>query len=240
MRLALAEAVSGGGDSCLTPLSVFERLDALVGETSLYDFLRLEPEEGYGDAAGFVETVRREYYRELWEECSRAAGLVEEAEYDRLLSDYFHHVRAFVAGDKVKNPTSGQWEEPSEKLLESVERHLEIDGEVAEFRQNLVTKAAAWSLDHPGEKLDYATAFREIHDQLHRSFYAERRRAVRAVLSSLLRLGTGDQKSLDAGQKAKAENAMKGLQEAGYCPRCAKEAVAFLLRAEDQYGADEG
>ncbi|MHC4915042.1 MAG: PrkA family serine protein kinase [Planctomycetota bacterium] len=239
VRLAISEAVSMTGDACLTPLSVFERLEAMVGETTLYDFLRLEPEDGYGDAAGFVDVARREYFQETWQECSRAAGLVEEAEYDRLLSDYFHHVRAFVAGDKVQNPTSGEWEEPSRKLLESVEKHLEIEGDVAEFRQNLVTKAAAWSLDHPGEKLDYATAFREIHEQLHRSFYAERRRAVRSVLEHLLTLETDDERGLHEDQKSKARRAMDALCSAGYCPRCAKEVVAFLLRCEDRYGGGE-
>ncbi len=237
LTLVLSEAVSAGGeDTCLTPLAIFDRLDALTTETSLYDFLRLEPEDAYGDPGAFVDLVRREFYAEAWEQCSRAAGLVEESEYDRLLSDYFHHVRATVAGDKVQNPTTGEWGDPSEKLLESVEKHLEIEGEVADFRQGLVTKAAAWSLDHPGEKLDYPVAFREIHDQLHQSFYADRRRAVRGVLQGLLRLGTDDERGLEDDQKAKAQATMEALTEVGYCPQCAKEVVAFLLRAEDVYG----
>jgi predicted Ser/Thr protein kinase len=234
VKLAVSEATAGA-EGCLTPLAVFDRLEALAGETSLYDFLRLEPDEGYGDAAGFVEECRREYFREAWEECSRAAGLVEEAEYDRLLGDYFHHVRAVVAGDKVQNPTSGEWEEPSGKLMESVEQHLDIEGDVAEFRQGLVTRAAAWSLDHPGEKLDYQVAFKEIHDQLHRSFYEDRRRAVRGVLQSLLRLDTDDEKGLLADQRSKARNTMDSLVAVGYCSSCAKEMVAFLLRREGEY-----
>jgi len=239
LKLVISEAVSGAGeDTCLTPLAVFDRLDGLVSETSLYDFLRLEPDEGYGDPAAFVELVRREFYAEAWEQCSRAAGLVEESEYDRLLSDYFHHVRALVAGDKVQNSTTGEWTEPSEKLLQSVEEHLEIEGDVAEFRQGLVTKAAAWSLDHPGERLDYAVAFREIHDQLHQSFYADRRRAVRSVLQGLLRLDTEDEPGLEEEQKTKARSTMEALTEVGYCPQCAKEVVAFLLRAEDVYGSE--
>jgi serine protein kinase len=239
LKLVISEAAGAAGeDACLTPLAVFDRLELLVTETSLYDFLRLEPEEGYGDPAGFVEVVRREFYAEAWEQCSRAAGLVEESEYNRLLSDYFHHVRAVVAGEEVQNPTSGKWEAASEKLLASVEQHLEIEGEVSDFRQNLVTKAAAWSLDHPGEKLDHTVAFRDIHDQLHQSFYAERRRAVRSVLQSLLRLDTEDERGLDDSQKAKARVTMEALTEVGYCPQCAKEVVAFLLRAEDKYSSE--
>jgi hypothetical protein len=116
-----------------------------------------------------------------------------------------------------------------------VERQLEIEGNVSDFRQGLVTRAAAWSLDHPGEKLDYPIAFREIHDQLHQSFYADRRRAVRAVLTSLLRLGTDDEHGLDQDQLASARSTMKALAAEGYCTRCSKEVVAFLLRTEDTY-----
>jgi len=235
IRLVLSDALAAAGEGCLTPLAVFERLEELVQETSLYDFLRLEPDEAYGDAPGFVETVRREYYARIWEECARAAGLVEEAEYERLLADYFRHLRSLVAGDKVRNPSSGEWEEPNRKLLESVEKHLQTGSDVDEFRKNLVTKAAAWSLDHPGEKLDYAAAFRDVHTQLHRSFYAERRKAVHRVLESVLRLGTDDEAALPPDQKSRATSTMDALCSTGYCPRCAKEVAAFVLRGEDTY-----
>jgi predicted Ser/Thr protein kinase len=241
LRLVLSEVSSERATGCLTPLVVLDRIERLTGQTSSYEFLRVEPEGGYGDASGFVELVRGEYCREIWADCCVAAGLVNEDEFARLLADYFIHVRAFAAGDRVQNPANGKWEEPNRKLLESVEKHLDIEGDVAEFRRGLITRAAAWSLDHPGEKMDCALAFSNIREQIRRSSLIERLAAVRSTLEGLLRLDTEDQHLLGQEQLAASRRTMDGLCSLGYCPVCAKEVAAFALRNEDKItAADAG
>jgi predicted Ser/Thr protein kinase len=114
--------------------------------------------------------------------------------------------------------------------MKSVETHLAIEGDTDDFRKSLVTKAAAWSLDHPGEKLDPQVVFREQYEALRLSFLAEHRKTIRGVLQGLLRLGTDDERGLTPDQKAKAASTGQALLAAGYCPECAKEVAAFVLR----------
>ena len=230
LQLVLADAAAGDSHPCLTPLAVLEQLEELVEETTVYDFLRVEPEGDFIKPEEFIETVREEYHQIVWREVSAAAGLVAEAEYQRLLRDYFTHVRAFVAGDKVQNPANGRWEPASEEFMKSVETHLRPEGDTGDFRKSLVTRAAAWSLDHPGEKPDLMLVFRNLLDAIQESFYGERRKAVKAVLQALLRLGTDEEGMLPPEQKSKAEGTMKALLETGYCPECAKEVASFILR----------
>jgi len=229
MQLVLADA-AGSAPGCLTPLRVLAQVEELVKQTSTYDFLRLEPEGDYLKPAEFVETVRQEYYQTVWRETSGAAGLVDEAEYQRLLHDYFVQMRAFVSGDKVQNPANGRWEPANKEFMKSVEAHLAIEGDTDDFRKSLVTRAAAWSLDHPGEKLDPQVVFREQFEALRLSFLAEHRKTVRVVLQALLRLGTDEERALPPDHKAKAETTRRALLAAGYCPECAKEVAAFVLR----------
>ncbi len=228
MQLVLADAASNHG--CLTPLKLLGQIEELVRQTSTYDFLRLDADGDYFKPAEFVETVREDYYQMVWRETSSAAGIVEEAEYQRLLRDYFVHVRAFVSGDKVQNPANGRWEPANQEFMRSVEAHLSVEGETDDFRRSLVTKAAAWSLDHPGEKLDPLVVFSEQFDALRLSFLTEHRKTVRTVLQSVLRLGTDDERSLSAEQRARAEAARKSLLGAGYCQDCLKEVAAFVLK----------
>jgi len=228
MQLILADAAAGEG--CLTPLKLLDRLAEFVKQVSTYDFLRLEAEGDYFKPAEFVETVREEYAETVWREASSAAGIVEESEYRRLMRDYFVHVRAFVSGDKIQNAANNRWEPASQELMRSVESRLGIDGETDDFRKGLVTRAAAWSLDHPGDKLDPLAVFSEQFEMLRLSFLAEQRRTVKTVLDAVLRLGTDEEKSLPADQRTRAEAARKSLLAAGYCQDCLREMAAFVLR----------
>jgi predicted Ser/Thr protein kinase len=145
------------------------------------------------------------------------------------------HVRSFVSGDKIQNQANSRWEPANQEFLRSVETHLPIEGNIDDFRKGLVTQAAAWSLDHPGEKLDPLVVFSEQFDSLRQSFMAEHRKTVKAVLQATLRLGTEDEKSLPPDQRAKAEGARQALLAVGYCPECLKEVAAFVLkRIEEQ------
>ena len=65
---------------------------------------------------------------------------------------YVTHVMNAIKKEKVRNPSTGRMEEPDEGMMREVERTLEITGRADEFRQSLIAKIGAWSLDHRGQK----------------------------------------------------------------------------------------
>ena len=60
-------------------------MEKLLRDKSVYDFLRLEADEGYHDCEAFIEAVRFEYFRWVSSEVYDSMGLVATTEYDRQL-----------------------------------------------------------------------------------------------------------------------------------------------------------
>src|SRR5207237_7887827 len=101
---------------CLSPLAVFKAIRALIADRSVYDFLRLEADAGYGDIERLTDDVEREYRRWVQDEVQDACALIEEKEYERVFEDYFVHVKAFDSNEKVKNRQTSQYETQNEDL----------------------------------------------------------------------------------------------------------------------------
>ena len=138
--------------ACLTAECVLRELADLVQETTVYDFLRQEPQgPGYFDHKGFLETARDWYLERTDEEVKTAMGLVEEASYLDLFGRYIDQVTHAVRKEKIRNTVTGKTEDPDEKLMREVERIIEVSADVEKFRQGIMSKIGAWSIDHPGK-----------------------------------------------------------------------------------------
>ena len=68
MMSILARAAEMREYDCLTPMAIFEALEELLKDASVYDFLRVPVEGGYRDVRKFLDDVREEYFRWVTEE----------------------------------------------------------------------------------------------------------------------------------------------------------------------------
>ena len=231
MMALLADAAEQRKYDCLTPLAVFDGLEKLVKDTSVYEFLRVPIDNGYHDCPRFIEDVK-EHYRQLVEqEVFDSIGLVEEQEYERVFEEYFHHVKAFDLGEKLFVASRGEYVTPSEELMQRIEGLLEMREDVAVYRSNLMTKIAAYSIDHPDESIQYAELFPEIYNLLKQSFYRERDRALMVIEQNILKYFTDEAEFLDAKEREEVERALETMAEKyGYCSTCARDVIAFVLR----------
>jgi predicted Ser/Thr protein kinase len=227
----LADAAENKKYDCLVPIAVLEELERLVKDTSVYEFLRVPVDNGYNDCPRFIEDVK-EYYRRLVEqEVFDSIGLVEEHEYERVFEEYFHHVKAFDLGEKLFIPARGEYVTPSEDLMRRIEGLLALREDVARFRSNLMTKIAAYSIDHPDEPINYRVLFPEIYSLLKQSFYRERDRALMIIEQNILRHFTDEKGFLDEKERGEVERALAKMSgKYGYCPNCARDVIAFVLR----------
>jgi predicted Ser/Thr protein kinase len=157
--------------------------------------------------------------------------LVSEREYQRLFEDYFIHVRAFSRGEKVKHRQTGEFESPDEELMSEVEKAIELKEKPDQFRKNLVTRIAAYSIEHPGQKIDMRALFADLFKALKVDVYKKREKQIETLLRDILKFGTDEFPSLIPSQKRAVKRSLARLKARhGYCLHCAKETVAYVLK----------
>lgn len=231
MLMLLGHASQAGKTRCLTPMAVFDALAELIKEVSFYDFLRLPEEGGYRNVKAFIDDVRNEYFRWVTEEVYDSIHLIEESEYDRFFLEYFRHVKAFHTKEQVYNQRTGGYDAPNEDLMHSVERLLTVREPKDQFRSHIIRRIAAWSLDHPHEKINYQDLFPEIYGALRDNFYRERNRLLTLIERDMLKHGTDEFALLSAAEQKQVLEALESMRtKYGYCEHCARDVIAFVLK----------
>jgi serine protein kinase len=122
--------------------------------------------------------------------------------------------------------------------------------DVKEFRRNLISAVAAYSIDHPGARMDPLEIFPRYVERVKEAYFTERRSFVAAVIRDMLILlsdtpnplapdqaGAKAQllaqaQALDPERRRDAQAAIDRLMtEWGYCRLCARESLGELLRS---------
>jgi predicted Ser/Thr protein kinase len=218
---------------CVSPFAVLDELRQLCGRTREYNFLERGKEDGgYHDPVGFVDVAELRLLDQLELEIQGASGLVEEHRHEELLEKYVTHVRHVVKQEKIHNQTTNADEEPDENLMRSVEEALGVDSDKDEYRKGVMSRIAAWAIEHPGQKLLIAAVLPGQLRKLRESYFEKHRQKVAAVARHALRaLDPGKATvGLDAGNNAAGERLVTELiARYGYCRDCAKDGVARLL-----------
>ncbi len=226
----LHEAAQDPQFACLSPLAVLKTLRRETADKSLYEFLRLDPEAGYRDVDRLIDDVEGEWRRLVRDEVHGAVALVEEAAYDQLFEDYFQHVKASEAGEKLRSRITGQLEPANAELMGRVEGLVGISEKPTAFRRSLIQRVAAWAIDHPGQKVDYKAIFGDIFQALRARYHREREQAISQLQTQILRHGTDDWSTVSAADQKKVLAALERLEGRGYCRQCGKEALVYVLR----------
>ena len=97
--------------------------------------------------------VKEEYENVVKNEVQRAIAADEDA-LKRLCGNYIDNVKAYTQREKVKNKFTGQYEEPDERLMRSIEEKIDIpDSRKDDFRREMMNYIGALSID--GKVFDY-------------------------------------------------------------------------------------
>ncbi|RME47165.1 MAG: serine protein kinase PrkA [Deltaproteobacteria bacterium] len=229
IKTILLNAAQNPKYRCLSPLPVFEELEAFVKDPSVYDFLQVEVRDGYHDSVKFIDTVREYYLDILDREVVSSMQLVEESQYRDLFEKYVFHVSHWVKKEKIRNPVTGAREEPNETLMNDVEKILGVSEERKEFRNDIIQRIGAYSLDHPNEKVDYTEIFSDLFQRMEENFYHERKKAITRITENILRYSTDEASLLSDADRKQVEETLAQMKERyGYCETCAREVISFL------------
>ena len=240
VRTLLLDAAQSQDYPCLSPFAVLSELDELCKRQAEYDWLKEKHlAGGYHDHRQFREVVRARLLDSIEEEMRSASGLVDEARHAELFDRYIAHVGVWVKGEKIRNPHTGEFEGPDERMMREVEGLLGVRVKHDDHRRGLISAIAAWAIDHPGEKIVNAVVFPQQIRKLREAVFTERRKGVAHVVRDLVALlRDGEHRAKDPGwgelreeQRRNATTALDRLRGMGYCESCALDAASAVLRA---------
>ncbi len=231
IRTLLLDAAQDPQYECLSPLAVLARIEAFCQRND-YEFLREAPDRGYQDHRGFLRQVRNRWLDAVDDELRASTGLIDEAQYADLFDRYVVHVSNWVKKERVYNPMTGAYENPDVELMGRIEKQLEA-GAAEDFRRNLISVVAAYAIDNPGSKPEYARLFPRYIDRLRESYYGERRKQITTILEDILALiEEGPQPPAD--RMGAAKTALERMKSTyGYDDESARDALRELRR--DRY-----
>jgi serine protein kinase len=124
-------------------------------ETGLRHHSLITSQEQLQHYRELLAVVKEEYEDIVKNEVQRAIAADEDA-LARLCSNYIDNVKAYTQREKVRNRYTGNYEEPDERLMRSVEEKIDIpDGRKDDFRREIMNYIGALAID--GKKFDYKT-----------------------------------------------------------------------------------
>ena len=134
----------------INPFMVLNELDSGLKHHSL-----INSEETRTRYRELLGVVKEEYENIVKNEVQRAIAADEDA-LKRLCGNYIDNIKAYTQREKVKNSFTGQYEEPDERLMRSIEEKIDIpDSRKDDFRREIMNYIGALSID--GKTFDFKT-----------------------------------------------------------------------------------
>jgi len=149
--------VSHQEDGYINPFMVLTELDSGLKNHSL-----IKSEEDKKRYRDLLAVVRDEYTEIIKNEVQRAISADEEA-IKRLCGNYIDNIKAYTQRERVRNKYTGQYEEPDERLMRSIEEKIDIpESRKDDFRREIMNYIGALAIE--GKTFDYKT-----NERLHRA-----------------------------------------------------------------------
>jgi serine protein kinase len=134
----------------INPFMVLNELDSGLKHHSL-----ITSEEQRQHFRELLSVVKEEYENIVKNEVQRAIAADEDA-LKRLCANYIDNVKAYTQREKVKHKFTGQYEDPDERLMRSIEEKIDIpESRKDDFRREIMNYIGALAID--GKTFDYKT-----------------------------------------------------------------------------------
>jgi serine protein kinase len=197
----------------INPFMVLNELEAGLKHHTL--ITNDEQRNKYRELLG---VVKEEYENIVKNEVQRAIAADEDA-LKRLCGNYIDSVKAYTQREKVKNPFTGQYQEPDERLMRSVEQKIDIpESRKDDFRREIMNYIGALAID--GRTFDYKTNER-LHKALELKLFEDQKDSIK--LTSLV------SKVVDADTQAKIDVVKSRLiRDYGYDDESATDVLNYV------------
>ena len=228
MKMLLYFAAQSAEYDQLNPLSVFEEIEKLIQDRSVYDYLQFETRGGYHDCKEFLNRVRHKFAVFFQKEFLQALNLFNEEQYVQAFEKYLKYIVSFVKNEKMINEHTGKSEEPSEKVMTDIEDLLGLKGDKREIRERFVSRIAAWRLENSETKFEVLRVFEKEIDQVFRAIYDDKKELIETITHQMLMWGTEDFKQLTESDRTRATSVFQELESKfGYTQKSSWQFLVF-------------
>ncbi|NCN28126.1 serine protein kinase [bacterium] len=140
----------GERNGCINPFMILNELESGLKHHSLIS--SEDKKKRYREA---LSVVKQEYEDIVKNEVQRAISADEES-ITKLCANYIDNVKAYTQKEKVRNRYTGQYEEPDERLMRSIEEKIDVpDSRKDDFRREIMNYIGALAVE--GKNFDYRT-----------------------------------------------------------------------------------
>ena len=230
IKSILYKSILNNNEKSLTPMSMFSALEELIKEKSVYQFLQIEPQEGYHKCDDFIEKTKIYFAKKFQKEFTKSMSLVDELAYGELIERYIEHVVANVKKEKVYDNLQKKYVDPSEKVMKDIEVILNPPAPINKFREGLLSKLASRKIENPDEKIVVTEVFDDILTKIETHYYKKKEEMVKKTLEAVLTLDSESKKLFTEKDLELAAVTLNNLETRfGYDRNSAIEAVKFLI-----------
>jgi serine protein kinase len=205
--------VSDLNERCINPFMVINEL-----ESGLRHHALITNEEQRQRYKELLDEVRTEYEDMVKNEVQRAIA-ADEAAMSRLCSNYVDNVKAYTQKERVRNPYTGQDEEPDERLMRSIEEKIDIpESRKDDFRREIMNYIGALALED--KRFDYRTNER-LQKALELKLFEDQKDSIKltSLVSSVVDKDTQEKIDIVKGRLVRDYN---------YCDSCATDVLHFV------------
>ncbi len=168
--------VSYQSEGYINPFMVLTEL-----ETGLKNHALVTSEDERRRYRDLLSVVREEYTEIVKNEVQRAISADEEA-IKRLCANYIDNIKAYTQREKLRNKYTGQYEEPDERMMRSIEEKIDIpESRKDDFRREIMNYIGALAIE--GKTFDYRTNER-LHKALELKLFEDQKDSIK--LTSLV------------------------------------------------------
>jgi serine protein kinase len=200
-------------ETCVNPFMVMKELESGLRHHSL-----IASDEVREEYRKLLAVVREEYEDIVKNEVQRAISGDEDA-LQRLCANYIDNIKAYTQRERVRNKYTGEYEEPDERLMRTVEEKINIpDSRKEDFRREIMNYIGALAVD--GKRFEWRTNER-LAKALELKLFEDQKDSIK--LSSLV----SSVMDRDAQEKI---DVVKGrlIKTHGYCEVCATDVLNFV------------
>ena len=197
----------------INPFMVMNELEAGLKHHSL-----ITSEETKAHYRELLTVVKEEYENIVKNEVQRAIAADEDA-LKRMCANYIDNVKAYTQREKVKNKFTGQYDEPDERLMRSIEAKIDVpESRKDDFRREIMNYIGALMID--GKTFDYKTNER-LYRALELKLFEDQKDTIK--LTSLV------SNVIDADTQAKID-VVKGrlIRDYGYDDESATDVLTYV------------
>jgi serine protein kinase len=164
------------GARCINPFIIMNELESGLDHHSL--ITNAEVRTRYRE---LLALVKQEYEDIVKNEVQRAISADEDA-IKRLCANYLDNVKAYTQREKVRNPFTGEYQAPDERLMRSIEEKIAVaESRKDDFRREIMNYIGALAVEN--KPFDYRSNER-LHRALDLKLFEDQKDSIK--LTSLL------------------------------------------------------